>query len=188
MRKCRDDWRCDHLVRILSETMEGIDNVKWGCEVGVWKGNFSRRLLTALPNLSLVLVDPYLIYEDLTIGTDRDRIEEAKMMAYEAVKQFTGQYFFEETDSITASQRVKDNFFDFIFIDANHTYDHVKADIRAWWPKVKPGGILSGHDYDGQGDKRGRFGVKKAVVEWAIENNQAVGVLPQLVWYVIKEN
>lgn len=36
---------------------------------------------------------------------------------------------------------------DLVFIDANHTYDDVRADIRAWLPLVKPGGILAGHDY-----------------------------------------
>jgi len=37
---------------------------------------------------------------------------------------------------------------DFVFIDANHTYDFVKADVLAWLPKIKPGGIIAGHDYN----------------------------------------
>lgn len=36
---------------------------------------------------------------------------------------------------------------DFVFIDADHRYDAVKEDIAAWWPKIKPGGSLAGHDY-----------------------------------------
>ena len=35
-------------------------------------------------------------------------------------------------------------------IDANHDYDAVVADLRAWRPKVKPGGVLAGHNYDAQ--------------------------------------
>lgn len=49
---------------------------------------------------------------------------------------------------------------DFIFIDGNHNYDNVSADIKAWWPHVKSGGILCGHDY---GDSCP--GVTKAVDE-----------------------
>ena len=36
---------------------------------------------------------------------------------------------------------------DFCFIDADHSYESVLADLRTWWPKVKPGGTLAGHDY-----------------------------------------
>lgn len=37
---------------------------------------------------------------------------------------------------------------DFVFIDADHIYEHVKKDVLAWLPKVKPGGIIAGHDYN----------------------------------------
>jgi cephalosporin hydroxylase len=50
-------------------------------------------------------------------------------------------------DSISASKIYKDNTIDFVFIDANHDHDNVKKDIEAWFPKVKTGGIIAGHDY-----------------------------------------
>lgn len=49
--------------------------------------------------------------------------------------------------SADAAAKFKDNSIDFVFIDANHEYEHVKNDILAWYPKIKPGGILAGHDY-----------------------------------------
>ncbi len=49
--------------------------------------------------------------------------------------------------SLDAAVKFKDASLDFVFIDAGHDYDSVKADILAWYPKIKPGGILAGHDY-----------------------------------------
>ena len=54
--------------------------------------------------------------------------------------------------------------FDLIFIDADHNYESVKADIAAWRGALKPGGIMCGHDY--LGDSYGSFpGVDRAVHE-----------------------
>lgn len=52
-----------------------------------------------------------------------------------------------------------DNSVDIIFIDAGHSYEAVKKDIQAWMPKMKPNGIIAGHDYNSW------VGVKKAVDE-----------------------
>ena len=51
------------------------------------------------------------------------------------------------TDSVSASKMYADESLDAVFIDADHKYESVKADILAWMPKVKKGGILAGHDY-----------------------------------------
>lgn len=49
--------------------------------------------------------------------------------------------------SVEAAGTYADKSLDFVFIDAGHDYDSVKADILAWQPKIRPGGILAGHDY-----------------------------------------
>jgi hypothetical protein len=46
-----------------------------------------------------------------------------------------------------ASNMFQDESLDFVYIDANHAYDFVKQDIELWYPKVKKGGYLWGHDY-----------------------------------------
>lgn len=49
--------------------------------------------------------------------------------------------------SIEASKMYEDNSIDAVYIDADHTRPHIEQDLKHWYPKVKPGGILSGHDY-----------------------------------------
>jgi hypothetical protein len=62
-------------------------------------------------------------------------------------------------DSETASRMYANGSLDFVFIDAGHAYDEVKRDIELWIGKVKPGGVLAGHDYTTHP------GVKQAVDE-----------------------
>ena len=63
--------------------------------------------------------------------------------------------------SVEASKIFPKHHFDLVFIDADHTYEHVMADIEAWLPLVKSGGLLTGHDYGGR-----KVGVKQAVDEY----------------------
>lgn len=61
-----------------------------------------------------------------------------------------------------------DNSFDFIYIDADHSYEGVKRDITNWWPKIRPGGMLAGHDYYIEGY------APESHIEWMGEVKQAV--------------
>ena len=56
-------------------------------------------------------------------------------------------------------------FFDMVYIDANHEYEFVLADIKAWLPKIKKGGIISGHDFNHTDPHGTRVGVEQAVRE-----------------------
>lgn len=51
-------------------------------------------------------------------------------------------------DSLTAATFFPDRSLDWVHLDARHDYQHVRADIQAWLPKVKHGGWLSGDDFD----------------------------------------
>ena len=66
-----------------------------------------------------------------------------------------------EKTSSEAAATFENKSLDFVFIDADHFYESVVADIKAWLPKVKPGGVLAGHDYL---NARG-YGVIQAVNE-----------------------
>lgn len=62
--------------------------------------------------------------------------------------------------SLTAVNQFEDESVDLVYIDGRHDYDSVIADIKAWLPKVKKGGYVTGHDIDLDGDR-----VLKAVTE-----------------------
>lgn len=51
-------------------------------------------------------------------------------------------------DSLNASCKYPDDFFDFVFLDSSHLYFETRLEIKAWYCKLKDGGILSGHDYN----------------------------------------
>jgi hypothetical protein len=70
-------------------------------------------------------------------------------------------------DSAASADDFEDGSLDFIYIDAAHDYESVKKDLAAWFPKLKPGGIFSGHDYPWHE-------VKKAVSEHAVANDYSV--------------
>jgi len=53
------------------------------------------------------------------------------------------------TDSVSAAELFMPMTVDFAFVDADHSHDSVLSDLEAWWPKIRSGGLLAGHDYNG---------------------------------------
>lgn len=128
-----------------------------GVEVGVERGHFAKEI--AQYASTLYLVDPWLAYKGYREHVSQDKLdgflEETKLRVPTAtiIRKF----------SLDAAKDFADNSLDFVYLDANHSYEHIKADIQAWLPKVKTGGILAGHDYVNR--KNVNFGVKQAVQE-----------------------
>lgn len=95
-------------------------------------------------------------------------------------KKHENRAFIHRMTSEEASKEIEDESIDIVFIDADHSYEGVKNDIIYWAPKVKSGGIISGHDYD-----LPRFpGVKKAVLEFFEE--KFIQVEDDAVWWIEK--
>ena len=78
--------------------------------------------------------------------------------------------------SPSAAARFADASLDFAFIDGNHVYEQVCADIRGWWPKIRQGGLLTGHDYGVYGDSKGEWGVQRAVDEFVAATDRELVV------------
>lgn len=93
-----------------------------------------------------------------------------------------------KSKSIDASLQFEDSTFDLIYIDADHSLEAVKNDINSWLPKVKKGGIISGHDYDPDIDNPdfSKFGVERAVKEIFGSNFSLTDESNYKSWYVIK--
>ena len=88
-----------------------------------------------------------------------DKLSKFGSERYNIVKKFTTE----------AAFLYPKEYFDFIYLDASHTYESSRRDIQMWWPKLKQGGIFAGDDYiNGNVNVAGyRFGVKDAVDEFA---------------------
>jgi len=71
--------------------------------------------------------------------------------------------------SLDASKSIN-NELDFVFIDGDHDYEHVLQDIEIWSKKIKKGGLIIGHDYTWNGDKKTKRSVCNAVNDFFKKN------------------
>jgi hypothetical protein len=80
--------------------------------------------------------------------------------------------------SLAAALTIRDESLDFVYLDANHALEAIRADIAAWYPKVKPGGLFCGHDFYIRYDNDTNSDAQTAVLEFA----EKVGQYPQVTW------
>ncbi len=121
-----------------------------GAEIGVAEGRFSSALLKLCPDLTLYGVDPYLPEYKTWDGGSWDETRQAQncIKARVIAKRFKNRFSLIEAPSTDAARGFDDGSLDFVFIDADHSYEAVMSDIAAWLPKVRPGGWITGHDYN----------------------------------------
>jgi hypothetical protein len=121
-----------------------------GAEVGVDLGTTTQYLLLHCPELLIYAVD--LWDRPTAIGKHRGQwvyhpdLDYAQRTFNDRMYPFRDRVIVLKGISWEVSERVEDNSLDFVFIDADHKYESVVKDIKAWMPKLKPGGMLSGHD------------------------------------------
>lgn len=123
---------------------------KVGAEVGVEEGNYAKWLCIKMHKnkLKLFLIDPYIAYNEYTTyhsKEDQVFLDNAYKKAKEKLIRFNVEFI--KKTSMEAVKDFKDNSLDFVFIDGNHDFQFVINDIVEWSKKVRPGGIISGHDY-----------------------------------------
>lgn len=113
----------------------------FGVEVGTKKGEYAKILLESNLDLCLVCVDPYKGYD----GISQERQNNIKEYAKNNLKGLNVNQIY--LPSLEAVHLYQNETFDFVYIDANHSFDYVIQDIIYWMPKIKKDGILAAHDY-----------------------------------------
>ena len=121
-------------------------NYKTGAEIGVFNGEFLRGLRRERNDIKLYLIDPYKEYIDNSITDSQSVHDHRYNMVKDAISGCNAELIRES--SREAISRFEDKSLDFVYIDANHSYEEVLFDINNWSKKVKDGGIIAGHDYD----------------------------------------
>mgnify|MGYP003672244288 CR=1 FL=1 len=161
-------------------------------EVGVWKGHSIMYLAQLLklkedPSIEIYAVDLFdetYKYDGVNHGTTE--LRDQKKYLFEIYKHNMKRAGVEDIVkplkgmSWEMADKFEDDSIDFVFLDAGHDYDECTKDLKAYWPKVKEGGILSGHDWKNLG-----CGVRKAVQDFfgSVPISTSEG---DVCWYVKK--
>ena len=142
----------------LAKLLAG-DGKRVGAEIGVATGRYSEILLKLNPALELECVDDWA----------NTKFAPTYKMALEKLSPYVGERVtIYKLTSVKAATHIVDGSLDFVYIDANHEYNHVRDDINIWAPKVKKGGIVAGDDY--YLTRAGNLGVIKAINEYCNAN------------------
>ena len=177
-----------------------------GVEVGVRRGDLSQFILENYTG-RLVCVDywdeqPPGIYKE---EGNAKAFQQKHFNEYiDKTKKFEERRLTVANLSTLAAGFFPNEYFDFIYIDANHEYDEVVKDLDAWWPKVKSGGLFSGDDWiegfkpnDGKNMTVyweqyycGVFGVNPAVENFTNKHGYKINVVTMPnnfnMWYLYK--
>ena len=139
-------------------------------EIGVWNGKFSASILEVTKPKELVLIDPWDLLsaqpkEEMTHHLHENDSAMADMFRhvsriYASRKDVTIRKGF----SVDVLSTYDDDYFDWLYIDGNHLYDFVAADLRIAAKKVRLGGIIAGDDFFWKQDER--MHVREAVLDF----------------------
>ncbi len=116
-----------------------------GAEIGVERGHYAKALASRMPELHLICVDPWKVYKSYREHVSQEKLDGFYEETVNRLHGYNCQIVREFSEDF--SKEVADGSLDFVYIDANHSYLEVTKDIHFWWPKVRKGGILAGHDY-----------------------------------------
>jgi len=152
-----------------------------GCEVGVCLGVTSEYYANNIKNLkTLYCVDNYPEYVDWNgIVMNREKQDAMKDHAFQRLQNFGDKIKFIYDSSETFAQSIAEETLDFVFIDADHSYEGALNDFRRYFPLIKKNGVFSGHDFSLQG-------VNAALREFLKERYTEIQNLENNAWYIIK--
>ena len=127
-----------------------------GAEIGVASGKHAKQILNFLNIKQLVLVDPWKVYSDdwqadNTSPKGLDKFDDTfhENNYKKTVKKFSNNPKVKiiRDYSVNAAKMFDDKYFDFVYLDGDHSYEGVKKDLDSWYPKLKKFGVMCGDDY-----------------------------------------
>ncbi len=145
-------------------------------EIGVAEAQFSQYILRDAAPAKLHLIDPWE-FQTGAYATDDNNVQQSEQQdRYEnVVKIFeaeiaAGRVTIHRDYSENVVDSFEDGYFDWVYVDALHTYEGVKADLTAFDSKVKADGFILGDDYTNNASAQSmNFGVIQAVNEFVSE-------------------
>ena len=177
----------------LAHLANSLNLTGMAAELGVWRGEFAEKNLHAWTGRLYVLVDlwspsdcvggnrSHCVYGgNMSDGGAAERNFDKHVTGLRMKRggaKLKGRYRLVQKSTAAAAQLFDDESFDWIYLDATHTYTEARRDLEVWYPKVRLGGLISGHDYQFQHQAIGDgyiFGVKDAVDEFAAQRNLRV--------------
>lgn len=122
-----------------------------GVEVGTHRGEFAAKILQHWTEGNLYCVDPW---EDLPEYKEQAKYLWDSTSRNQDLQNFISLvepfyprcHWFQTTSKEAADRLFEDGELDFVYLDGNHEEPYVTEDIHLWWPKIKSGGLLAGHD------------------------------------------
>ena len=167
------------LIRLLKDQFG--EQIVTGIEIGTGPGTITTAILS-LPNVTLLYtIDPYRHVPGAQYEAGSHNQEQhngAMLHAINRLKPHRGRFIMclctsDKAVEFTASE------VDFVWIDGHHTVEQVDHDVRNYWPKVKSGGFIGGHDFGHAGD------VRQAVYD--IFDPSEVELGEDTTWWVFKK-
>jgi hypothetical protein len=170
----------------------------YGAEIGVFRGEYSEVLLKSWCGQKLYLIDAWKHVDGaVDISNYSDENHELNYLeTLTRVAPYGSKVEILRGFSKDVSRNFQDEYFDFVYLDAGHTYRNVTTDIRSWYPKIKVNGYLMGHDYLDctmfESNKKLSptiFEVKSAVDAFALLSCCKVTIIPDEFfpsWYIKK--
>jgi len=133
----------------LWETVIGTVQPRAMAEIGVWKGEFAARILSACPSVqSYYMVDPWASLPDWNKPWNVDSVTFADVYAEAmAVTEFAaGRRKVLRGRTTEVVPEIPDDSLDFVYVDGDHTLRGISIDLITMWDKVRPGGLIGGDD------------------------------------------
>lgn len=135
---------------LYSSMVEKFNSGSHFVEVGAWKGMsacfMAVEIINSRKDIKFDCVDTWE-YVETSEEIQKEQFENLFDIFQKNIEPVKNNINIIKSISWDAASKYKDKSLDFVFIDAGHDYESVKKDLNAWYPKVKDGGVIAGHDY-----------------------------------------